>query len=133
LWNRDGVVEAGAAPSRAGTWLLGTAAVSLGENGEKSEAGSCEFRDKGAEGFAESGEFGGEFLGEGSGDGSEEEGELEARLVGGGEEFELVWDMVGITEPDSGLLVEKREEGFGSAPEDWCGDGTLADGEKGDT
>ena len=82
------------------------------------------------EGFAESGEFGGEFFGQRLGGGAQEERELDAGLVGGGEEFELVWHLLGVAQPEAGLFVDRREEGFGCSPEDGCSDGTLADGEK---
>ena len=79
------------------------------------------------EGFAESGEGGDEFVGERFGGGAECEGELEARLVGGGEEFELVGCDAG-AEPERGVSVEKVEESFGGAPENRRGDGALCDG-----
>ena len=101
---RDGVVEAGAAPGWAGTGLLVAAAALAGEHGEKRNACAGEFRDADAEGFAEGSEVGGEFFGQRLGGGAEVEGELEVGLVGSGEEFELVWDLVRVAEPCGGWL-----------------------------
>jgi hypothetical protein len=64
----------------------------------------------GEERVAEGGEVDGEFLWEGwfllGGGGAQVEHELEARLVGGGEEFKLVRYFVGIAEPGAGGLIE---------------------------
>jgi hypothetical protein len=128
---RDGVVEAGAAPGWAGTGLLVAAAALAGEHGEKRNACAGEFRDADAEGFAEGSEVGGEFFGQRLGGGAEVEGELEVGLVGSGEEFELVWDLVRVAEPCGGWLVDLREEGFGGSPEDGGSNGALGDGEEG--
>ena len=83
------------------------------------DACAGEFGDVGLEGFAESGECGGEFWGEGLGGGAQEEGELEAGLVGGGEEFELVGRELRGSSQRAGCWLISAEEGFGRSARGW--------------